>query len=231
LPTDERTPKIFQLRHHKRRAQTLVEVIVAIALLSVIVVMITADLTNITKADSAADRSIEISAANFLLGVMKGDPGFWTGSPSGGIDWAGGPTDTCYSVLGPYTDEGPSTDSKWHSIPAPAPNCTPLPFTDPGAPQQGAPGPGASAAPVGDQVQYKWNAREHNGDTNSADLTVWVRRDPGSPVFEYHAIRYTSPEASQPTGTPTMQPSNPGGGGGGGNRSPNPNPSPTGIGV
>jgi hypothetical protein len=231
VPTDERIPKIFQLRQSKRRAQTLVEVIVAIALLSVIVVMITADLTNITKADSAADRSIEISSANFLLGVMKADPGFWHG-PNGGIDWSTGPDDSCYGTLGPYTDSGPSPSPSWHTIPSPQPNCS-FPFSDAGAPQQGEPNPSTSAAPVGDLVQYMWNASEHNGDSNAADLTVWVRRDAGSPIYEYHAIRYTSPPEALPSGAtpPPSPPASSGGGGGGGNHSPGPSPSPTGIGV
>jgi hypothetical protein len=224
VPTDERIPKIFQLRRNKRRAQTLVEVIVAIALLSVIVVMITADLTNITKADSAADRSIEISGANFLLCVMKADPGFWTGGPGGTVDWNSGPDDpNCYAVLGPYTDPGPSPgpSPNWHSMPTPQQNCA-FPFTDQGAPQQGQPGPDHSPAPVGDTIQYMWNASEHNGDPNAADLTVWIRRDSVAPIFEYHAIRYTSPAAAPPTG-PTPSPGHTGGGGGGGgNHSPNP---------
>lgn len=229
MPTDERTPKIFQLRYRKRRAQTLVEVIFAIAILSVVVVMITGDLTNITKTDSAADRSIEISASNFLIGVMKSDTGFWTGSPSGGVDWNIGPAGSCYSQLGAYTDQGPG-QSTWRDMPTPSSNCD-FPYGDQGAPQQGQPIPGQSPAPVGDTVQYMWNAQEHNGDPNSADITVWVRRDPGAPVFEYHAIRYTSPAAEEPTGpTPSPPPTHHGGGGGGGG-SPNPNPSPTGIGV
>lgn len=231
MPTDERTPKIFQLRHRTRRAQTLIEVLVAIALLAVIVVMITGDLTNITKTDSAADRSIEISSASFLLGVMKSDENFWTGSASGGVDWNTGPSDTCYSDLGPYTDPGPSPSPNWHTMPTPQPNCAPA-FQDQGAPQQGEPDPGSSAAPVGDVVQYMWNAQFHNGDTNAADLTVWVRRDPGAPVYEYHAIRYTSPAANAPSGgTPTPGGGHGGGGGGNGNHSPGPSPSPTGFGV
>ncbi|HET9341349.1 MAG TPA: prepilin-type N-terminal cleavage/methylation domain-containing protein [Candidatus Eremiobacteraceae bacterium] len=219
------------MRRGVGRAQTLVEVIVAIAILSVIVVMITADLTNITKADSAADRSIEISSANFLLGVMKADPGFWKG-PNGGVDWDTGPDDSCYVALGPYTDSGPSPAPSWHSIPPPQPGCS-FPYSDVGAPQQGEPNQGASPAPVGDEVQYMWNASEHNGDPNAADLTVWVRRDTGSPIYEYHAIRYTSPPAGTPSGpTPTPNPTRSGGGGGGGgNHSPGPSPSPTGIGV
>lgn len=225
MPTDERTPKIFQLRHRTRRAQTLIEVLVAIALLSVIVVMITGDLTNITKTDSAADRSIEISASNFLLGVMKSDPGFWDMGPGGSIDWAQGPNDPCYIALGPYTDTGPSSAARWHTIPTPRPDCQ-FPFSDVGAAQQGTPDPNASAAPVGDEVQYMWNAQFHNGDTNAADLTVWVRRDPSAPVFEYHAIRYVSP----PEPGPTSSGGHGGGGGGGGNGSHTPNPG-SGFGV
>jgi len=222
VPTDERIPKIFQVRRSKRRAQTLVEVIVAIALLSVIVVMITADLTNITKADSAADRTIEISSANFLLGVMKADPGFWNGGPGNGVDWNIGPQDpNCYAILGPYTDTGPSpsptSSPNWHPMPSPQPACA-MPFTDQGAPQQGQPGLGQSPAPVGDTVQYMWNASEHNGDPNAADLTVWIRRDSSAPVFEYHSIRYSSPGVV-PTGTPGSGGGG-GGGGGGGNHTP-----------
>jgi len=225
VPTDERTPKIFQPRKRKRRAQTLVEVLFAIAILSVIVVMITGDLTNITKTDSAADRSIEISAANFLIGVMKSDPGFWTAGANGGNDWGAGPDGKCYSELGPYTDSGPSpspsSEPTWHDFPTPQPDCM-LPFTDAGAPQQGEPGVNASPAPVGDTVQYMWNASEHNGDPYAADLTVWVRRDPDAPVYEYHAIRYTSPLPPAPSGSPSPCCGHGGGGGGGGNHTPNP---------
>lgn len=230
MPTDERIPKIFQLRRRTRRAQTLVEVLVAIALLSVIVVMITGDLTNITKTDSAADRSIEISGANFLLGVMKADPGFWNFG-SGGNDWRNGPDDPCYNALGPYTDTGPNPSQTWHTIPTPQPGCS-FPFTDQGAPQQGEPGVTESPAPVGDTIEYMWNASEHNGDPNAADLTVWVRRDAGAPIFEYHAVRYTTPQAAAPTGpSPSPTQTHHGGGGGGGGGTPSPQPTSTGMGV
>ena len=203
------------MRRGDGRAQTLIEVIVAIALLSVIVVMITADLTNITKADSAADRSIEISSANFLIGVMKADPGFW--GSNGTVDWNVGPQAPCYQALGPYTDTGPSptpsSTPSWHSIPSPQPNCA-FPFTDQGAPQEGQPGPNDSPAPVGDTIQYMWNASVHNGDPNAADLTVWVRRDPNAPIYEYHSVRYLSPGPA-PSGSPGQ--GGGGGGGGGGN--------------
>lgn len=215
------------MRRGVGRAQTLVEVIVAIALLSVIVVMLTGDLTNVRKTDSAADRSIEISGANFLLGVMKADPGFWTGGPDKSVDWNSGPAGTCYSQLGPYTDPGPTASPNWHTIPSPQPDCD-MPYSDPGAPQQGQPDPNASAAPVGDEVQYLWNVSYHNGDPNAADLTVWVRRDSGAPIYEYRAIRYSSPGQASPPPTSTPSGHHGGGGGGGGG---NPSPTPTGFGV
>jgi hypothetical protein len=223
VPTDERTPKFFQTRR-SGRAQTLAELLIAIALLSIIVVFITGDLTNITQADAAGDRSIEISAANFLLGVMKSDPTFW----SNGNDWGSGSGDQCYNGLGPYDDPGPSDPTRWRTIPLapPAVPCAPLPFTDPGAPQQGQPSNGSG--PVGDIVQYQWSAQEHNNDPDQADLTVWVRRDAGSPVFEYHSIRYTSPGTSGLGSGGHHHGGGGGGGGGGGNPSPEP-PGPRGV--
>lgn len=228
MPTDERIPKLFQTRR-SGRAQTLIEVLVALALLSIIVVFITGDLTNVTQADAAGDRSIEIAASNFLLGVMKSDPGFWSGGAGGGNDWGSGSGDACYQNLGAYDDPGPSDPTRWRTIPlaSPAPPCAPLPFTDLGAPQQGQPSDGAS--PVGDIVQYQWSAQTHDNDPDEADLTVWVRRDAGSPVFEYHSIRYTSPGTSGPgSGGKGGGHGGGGGGGGGGNPSPEP-PGPRGV--
>lgn len=222
MPTDERTPRFLRTRR-SGRAQTLAEVLVAIALLAIIVVFITGDLTNVTQADAAGDRSIEISAANFLIGVMKSDPNFWNNGS--GNDWGSGSGNACYTDLGPYTDPGPSDPSGWHTVPlaSPAPPCVPLPFTDAGAPQQGQPTDGS--APVGDVVQYQWSAEYHNNDTTEADLTVWVRRDASSPVFEYHSIRYTSPGPSA-TGSGGKGPGGGGNGGGGGNQGP---PGPRGV--
>ena len=227
MPTDVRFSKFLSTRRG-RRAQTLAEVLIAIALMSVIVVFITADLTNVTKTGQEADRSIEIAAGNYLLGVMKSDQSFW--GQNGETDWGSGPSDTCLHALGPYTDQGPSASPSpdWHTMPSAVTTCqTALPFSDLGAPQDYSNG-NASAAPVGDVVQYMWNASEHNNDPSAADLTVWVRRDPNSPVFEYHAIRYTSPNAIVPTGSPAAS-SSPGGGGGGGGHSPAPSPSSFGI--
>src|SRR5215472_16756805 len=82
----------------------------------------------------------------------------------------------------------------------------PPPFTDQGGPQSyAANGLTGSPVPVGNTIQYMWNASVHAADTNAADLTVWVRRDSSAPVFVFHAIRYQYPAVTDlgTGGTPT----------------------------
>jgi hypothetical protein len=192
-------PSIVALRRPHRRGQTVAEVLMAIAVLSVVVVFITADLMNLARSDSATDRTLEISSANYFLGVMKSDPGFWS------TDWSGGPTEPCLAPLGPYTDTGPSPSPSWHALPAPPAGCPAYPFSDAGGPQPIASGESPAPA-VGNTVEYMWNASEHQGDPFAADLTVWVRRDDSSPSFEYHAIRYEYPSTQTPTPEPSASP-------------------------
>jgi len=179
--------------------------------------------------DTATDRSIETSAAGFLLGVMKSDQNFWT------EPWSVGPPD-CLSPLGGFTDAGPSPSPDWHAMPTAPPGCDPMPFSDDGGPQQ--PSGGGVAPPVGDRVEYMWNASHHNGDPWAADLTVWVKRETG-PVMEFHSIRYEYPSLQTPTpipsGSPTPPPSPPASStpspGPTQSQPPTPSPSPTAIGV
>lgn len=187
---------------NRRRGMTLIEVLIAIALITIIFVFITGDLTNLTNTGRVADRTIEISASDYLLGVMKSDPNFWQ------TDWQTGPGQQCLAALGPYTDAGPGPNATWHSMPSPAAGCSPLPFTDQGAPQPVASN-ATPAPPVGDTIQYMWNVAEHQGDPFAADLVVWVRRDASSPFVEYHSLRYEWPGSNTPTPTPAPTPTTP----------------------
>jgi pilin/secretion family protein with methylation motif len=209
------TPGFIQKTRPGHRGQTLAEVLVAIGILSVIVVFVTADLSNVARLDHATDRSVEVSAANFLLGVLKSDANFWQ------KDWNSGPSDACLAPLGPFTDTGPSPSPNWHPMPQAPPNCPAYPFTEAGAPQS-YPSGGTMAPAIGNTIQYMWNVSEHGTDPWAADLTVWVRRDEGAPIFAYHAIRYQYPNAYEPspigTVTPTPSPTP--------TRSPQPTPSP-----
>ena len=237
---------VVRCRTRATRGQTLAEVLIALAILTIIAVFITGDLTNMTRVDRATDRTVEVSAANYLINVMQTDPGFWTGVDNG-HDWSSGPAGTCFAGLAPYTDPGPSPSPgdtpNWHDMPTSAPADCPPAFTDQGAPQSySANGLSGSPAPVGNTVQYMWNVTNHvpsgdvNPDPNAADLTVWVRRDASAPVFTFHAIRYEypAPVSPSPLGagspspngtTPPPHTPNPGA------SKPAPTPTPTGFGV
>ena len=220
---------------------TLAETLVAIAILGVLVVFMSADLTNVVSIDKQTDRSLETEAANFLVGVMQSDTGFW----NNGNDWNTGPGTPCFSVLGPYTDTGPSPSPTWHVMPATQGiGCAPMPFSGQGGPQTGYTGPA-----VGNTVEYMWNASKHGDDASAADLTVWVRRvdlsssspdeNANAPIAVVHAVRYQYPNLNSPspygtatptptpgpspTPTPSPQPST--------SPKPKPSPSPTAVGV
>lgn len=176
-----------------QRGYSLIEVLVALVILTVIFVFVTGDMTAISHQDKAADQTIEISAANYFLGFMKSDSNFWA------PDWGTGPSDLCKNPLGPYTDTYPSPPAQpaWRDFVY----CDQEPaFAE----------PGPSASPLA--FQYMWSASQRVGNTDAADLTVWVRRDASSPIFEYHALRYRSASVNPPTPYPP---------------SPTPNPSPT----
>ncbi len=180
------------------------EVLIALVVLTLIFVFVSGDVMAISHGDKATDQSLEITAANYYLGFMKADPAFW--SP----DWSTGPVDACDDQLPPYTDSYPSppAQANWHDY-----------AYCPQAPAFTNPAPNASP----ESVQYMWNVTQRPDDLNVADLTVWIRRDAGSPIFEYHGLRYLTPSVQTatpyPTPTPTSSPTGP--------PSPTPTPSPT----
>jgi hypothetical protein len=218
-------PKVFASPNPARRGHTLIEVLMALLMMTVIFVFITGDMMAISHQDKATDQTVEIAGANYYLGIVKSDPGFWL------PDWGTGPQDACGDQLPPYTDAYPSPPAQpqWHDFlfceHAPA-------FVDPNS---------SSPAPI--TMQYMWNVAQRP-DVNAADLTVWIRKDGSSPVYEYHALRYHVPqvippspystgaspspspeESASPPGSPTPGPSpTP-------TRPPTPTPSPTGWGV
>jgi prepilin-type N-terminal cleavage/methylation domain-containing protein len=171
------------------RGQTLIEVLIALLILTVLFVFVSGDLAAITSGDSAADQTLEISAANYYLGIMKSDPNFWA------TDWGTGQNDPCGNQLFPYIDVYPSPPAtpapdQWHQFQY----CS----TD-----------GAFKDPNGqpETFQYMWNATPDTNDPlYQADLTIWIRRDAASKVFEYHGIRYRTPTLQTPPPYPTATP-------------------------
>lgn len=170
------------------RGTTLIEVMVAVGLLLVIFVFLTGSLIQSSQGENAAaNQTSSVEAANYLLGVMRDDPNFWT------PDWASGNgnSDPCGNPWPPYTDSigaGP-----WH----PAPACL-----------AGMGKAGAFPDMIGTTFEFKWNAQ--NQGPRTAELTTWVKvvENGRSNIFELHSTRGdlpTPPPASGPfpTATPT----------------------------
>jgi prepilin-type N-terminal cleavage/methylation domain-containing protein len=187
----------------KNRGTTLIEILVAVALLLIIFLFVTGDLLQSSQAENvSATRSESMEAANFLLGVMRSDGNFWSGA--GGNDWANPNlgTDPCGNAYPPYTDN--ITSPTWH----PAPACTPGP---------GSQGlfPDLVGTPV---FQYMWNAQQQGQDPDLAQLTVWVQVQEGGRlnVYELDSTRSdiltvatnqpVTPTKAPPTPTPTPSP-------------------------
>lgn len=183
-----------------RRGTTLIEVLVAIALLLIIFLFITSDLIQAGQAENqSATRTESVDAANYLMGVIRTDPQFW-GGPSGD-DWANPNlgNDPCGNAYPPYTDN--INAPTWH----PAPACTP----------SSASSPGIFPDMVGSKqtFQYMWNVQQQAGDPNAAQLTVWVQVNEGgrTNVYELNSTRgnifaQPSPQGVLPTPTPKAKP-------------------------
>lgn len=163
----------------KRGATTLLEILIAVAMLLMIFLFVTLDLLQSSQAENvSATRTETVNAANYLLGVIRTDPGFWSGA--GGNDWLApgvnlGPSDPCGNAWPAYTDTW--TSQNWH----PAPACTPN-GSNPGL------FPDLVAVP---SFQYMWNVQLQNGNPDQAQLTVWVKVDEGGRlnVYEVHGTR------------------------------------------
>src|SRR5579872_4896090 len=95
-------------RARGKRGTTLVEVLIAMALMLLIFLFLTADLIQSSQAENlASNHSGTVAAANYLLGVMRTDSNFWG-------DWASGPSapaEPCGGTWAPYTDD--ITTNNW----------------------------------------------------------------------------------------------------------------------
>ncbi|MGI8738045.1 MAG: hypothetical protein DLM53_09915 [Candidatus Eremiobacter antarcticus] len=211
-----------RFRLSTRRGTTLIEILIAVTLLLMIFLFLTGDLIQSSQAENvAATRTESISAANYLLGVMRQDPIFWS-------DWNTGPgtTDPCGNPWPPYTDSI-TAQGGWHQAPACLPN-----------------GVNAGAFPdlIGvSAFQFKWKAQQQGSppDPRVAELTTWVLVNEGGrqDIYELHSTRGnistpaspagilpptpTPPPCTQPC--PSTSPSPPG------SPTPRPSPSPTGT--
>lgn len=180
---------------------SLIEVMVAMVLLVLIFIYVGQNMIASSWATSkSSQRSMDISAANYFMGVMYGDSNLWGAYPDT-------PKDPCGNNLTPVNDAGPANGGAWHT----PPTCNLAP---------------AEVA----QVEYQWlettpfqdsaditvwvrstiggkvDEYEMHGHTHQIPTQLTLATPPPSP---------TATPTPSPTPTPTVKPS------------PTPTPSPT----
>ncbi|HXW51925.1 MAG TPA: hypothetical protein VEJ41_08035 [Candidatus Acidoferrales bacterium] len=210
MPNIQKTPK-------RQRGSSLIETLVATVVLTLAFLFVSGDMIASTQTEKeASNRGYAISMGNYLIDTMREDANFWN-EQTGGVWASPAPgTDPCGNPWPPYNDN--ITTPTWH----PMPTCVTGPF--------------ANVAAHGTYA-YMWNATEQSGDSNAADLSVWIEdntlSDTGTPeVFELNQLNRNDPTLNlegvtppappasiTPTPTPTPSPTP--------KPSPTPTPSPT----
>src|SRR5215470_7621753 len=96
----------------KARGMTLLEVLVAMVLLVLVFIFVAENMIASSWAGSkSAQRSEDISAANYFMALMSGDGKLWSSYPDT-------PVDVCGNAMSPVTDVGPASGGAWHNAPA-----------------------------------------------------------------------------------------------------------------
>ena len=185
----------------RQRGSTLFEVMVAIALLTLVFLLVSQDMIATVNAQGqAGTNSVAVSQANYLLSVVQADSGgnFWSSGPP----WSGySPTASCGAMPqmnGSYVKpppNGPDTNP-WQALPT---NCG------------------------NNNLEFMWAATQSPTDTNAANIQIWVKTANG--VYESTGMAARQPPGlnygTAPTKSPTPKPSpTP-------TPSPTPKPSPT----
>ena len=167
----------------RARGMTLIEVMVAIVLLVLIFIFVGQNMVASSWATSkASQRSMDISAANYFMGVMYGDGSLWGTYPDS-------PKDPCGNTLTPVTDPGPMSGGGWHT----PPTCNLAP---------------AEVA----QVQYQWLQTVPVEDSSDLTVWVRSTIDGKVDTYEMRGHTHsvptqltlaTPPPSPTPTPTPT----------------------------
>ncbi|HLJ84974.1 MAG TPA: prepilin-type N-terminal cleavage/methylation domain-containing protein [Candidatus Eremiobacteraceae bacterium] len=189
----------------RQRGMTLLEVLVAVTLLTLVFLLVSQDMIATVGAQSqAGSNSVAVSEANYLLSTVQNDSGnFWNYS-----NWSNyAPAASCgtFPVMnGSYVKpppNGPDTNN-WQALPSGCGN---------------------------NNLEFMWAATQSPTDTNAANIQIWVKTgtSPNSQVYELTGLNANQPSGLNygtappisplPTATPTPTPSG----------TPKPSPSPT----
>ncbi|HEY5094065.1 MAG TPA: prepilin-type N-terminal cleavage/methylation domain-containing protein [Candidatus Eremiobacteraceae bacterium] len=186
----------------RQRGTTLLEVLVAITLLTLVFLLVSQDMIATSAAQSdAASSTVAVGEGNYLLSQMQNDSNFWSEvnpapsmTPGSGFNDCGTPVP---SYNDSYTKPAPgATDGNaWH-----------------------VPGNEIQCHGSTNSLAYMWSASIRGSDTHAADITVWVNSGEG--VYEVHGMKKDDPQplvaasppllpTPKPTITPTPAPSAP----------------------
>src|SRR5579862_7463463 len=139
----------------RQRGTTLLEVLVAVTLLTLVFLLVSQDMiATVGAAGQAGTNSVAVSEANYLLSTVRNDSTFWQQS-----NWSGwGPNPTCgqFPVMnGSYTKppaNGPDTND-WQAIPAGCGN---------------------------NNLEFMYSATQSPTDTNAANIAIWIKTANGA---------------------------------------------------
>ena len=186
----------------RTRGMTMIEVLVAIVLLVLVFIFVAENMIASSWAESkSAQRSQDISAANYFMAVMEGDSNLWSGA------YPDIPKDVCNNPMTPVNDLGPKGGGTWHT--APACNLEP---------------------PEAQAVQYQWFETQPNLNSAQLTVWVQSNENGRIDTYELRGFTHqtptqvtlaTPPPSPTPTPTPTPKPSPTA------TPSPTPTPSPT----
>jgi hypothetical protein len=163
---------------------TMIEVLVALVLLVLVFIFVAEQMIASSWAQSkSSQRSVDITAANYLLALMHGDPNLWTATTTDV------PVDPCGHAMTIVNDAGPPTGT-WHT----APVCNL-------APSQVA------------NIQYQWNMSAPISDSSQLTVWVQSTVGGKTDLYELHAFTHQTPPVNysatpppSPTPTPTPTP-------------------------
>lgn len=194
----------------RQRGTTLLEVLVAITLLTLVFLLVSQDMIATSAAQSdAASSTVAVGEGNYLLSQMQNDSNFWSEvnpapsmTPGNGFNDCGTPV-PAYSDTYAKPAPGATDGNAWHQ-----------------------PGNEIQCHGSTNSLAYMWSASIRGSDTHAADITVWVNSGDG--VYEVHGMKKDDPQpivvptaptlpTPTPTATPTVKPSAP----------PTPTPKPT----
>jgi type II secretory pathway pseudopilin PulG len=164
------------------RGITLIEVLVAIALLVLVFLFVAENMIASSWAESkAAQRTANISSANYLLAILHGDPTLWSKYPDT-------PKDACGNSMTPVDDSGPPGGT-WHAPPA----CNLAPQVLQG-------------------VQYQWMQTTPNLDASEVTIWVQSTIGGKVDRYELHSFTHQTPTfktLQTPPPSPSIVPSTP----------------------